>query len=99
MQILNTEPILCDFRGLRYLQNKMGFRNRQVHIHTDLNWSSQHKSGLEMPWLAPDWPGHILRGPQGPQVALTGLSWGVRATPGPVGASQGHSGAVRTTSG
>ena len=26
-QILNTEPFLCDFRGLIYLQNKTGFWN------------------------------------------------------------------------
>ena len=61
MKILNTEPILCDFRGLRYLQNKTGFWNRQVHIHTDLKWSSQHQSGFEMPRLAIEWPGHPLR--------------------------------------
>ena len=39
LQILNTKSFLCDFRGLRYLQNKMGFRNTQVHIHIDLKWS------------------------------------------------------------
>ena len=52
-----------------------------------------------MTQLAPDCPGHTLRGPQGPQVAPTGLSGGVWPTQGPVGASQSHSDAVRTTSG
>ena len=72
---------------------------RQVHIHTDLKWSSKEQSGLEMPRLAPGWPGHTLRGPQWPHVAPTGLSRGVRAIQRPVGASQGHSVAVRTTLG
>ena len=46
--------------------------------------------------LPPDWPGHILRGPMGPKVVLTGLSGlGWR----PVCASQDPSGAARTTSG
>ena len=58
--ILNTEPILCYFRGLRYSHNKMKFWNRQVHILTDLKWSSQHRSGLGMTWLAPVLPGHTL---------------------------------------
>ena len=98
MKISNTEPIFCYFMGLRYLQNKMRFRNRQVHIHTDLKWSSQYQSCLEMTRLAPDCPGHTLRGPQRPPVAPTGLSGGVLATQGPVGASQSHSDAVRTTS-
>ena len=49
--------------------------------------------------LAPDWPGHTLRSPQGPQVAPTGLSGGVWATQGPVSASQGHFEAVRSTLG
>ena len=71
--LLNTKPTFCYFRGLRYLQDKMKFRNRQVHIHTGLKWSSQHQSGLEMTRLAPDWPGHTLRGPHRPQVAPTGL--------------------------
>ena len=99
MWISNTKPILCYFRGLWYLQNKTRFPNRQVHIHTDLRWSSQYQSGLEMTWLALDSPGHTLRGPQGPPVAPTGLSGGVLATQGPVGASQSHSDAVRTTLG
>ena len=76
----------------------MKFWKRQVHILTDLKWSSQHQSGHEMTQLAPDWPDHTLRGPQGPQVAPTRLSGGVWVTRGPVVASQGHSGAVRTTS-
>ena len=90
---------MCDFRGVRYLQNKAGFRNRQVHIHTDLKWSSQEQSGLEMPRLAPGWSGHTLRGPQWPHVAPTGLSRGVWAIQRPVGTSQGHSVSLRTTSG
>ena len=77
----------------------MKFWNRQVHILTDLKWSSQHQSGLEMTRLAPDWPGHTMKGPQGPQVAPTGLSGAVWATQRPVRASQEHSEAVRTTSG
>ena len=74
VKTLNTEPFLCDIRGLRYLQNKIGFRNRQVHIHTDLKCSSQHQNGSEMPHLNSDWPDHVLRGPKGPRVAQTGLS-------------------------
>ena len=54
---------------------------------------------LEMPRLAPGWPGHTLRGPQWPHVAPTGLSRGVWAIQRPVGASQGHSVSLRTTSG
>ena len=72
---------------------------RQVHIHTDLKWSSQHQSGIEMTQLATDCNFRPLRGPQGPKVAPTGLSGGVWPTQGPVGASQSHSDAVRTTSG
>ena len=34
IKTLNTEPSLCKFRGLRYLQNKMWFRDRQVHFLT-----------------------------------------------------------------
>ena len=52
---MSTEPSLGDLRGLRYLQNKIEFQNRQVHIDNDLKWSLQHQSGLEMPKLAPDW--------------------------------------------
>ena len=99
MKISNTEQTLYYFRGLRYLQNKTKFRNWQVDIHTDRKWSSQHQSCLERTQLPPDWPGLTLRGPQGPQVAPTGLSGSVRATQEPVGASQGHFEAVRTTSG
>ena len=73
MKVLNIEPILCNSRRLRYLQNKTAFWSKQVHIHFVLKWSSQHQSSLEMPWLAPYWPGHSLRGLQGPQAALTGL--------------------------
>ena len=46
IKILNIEPFLCKFRGLRYLQNKMWFRDKQVHFLTDLKWFSQHQSGL-----------------------------------------------------
>ena len=31
------------------------------HIHTDLKWSSQPKSGLEMSRLTPEWPRQSLR--------------------------------------
>ena len=72
---------------------------RQVHIHTDLKWSSKEQSGLEMPRLGPGWPGHTLRGLQWPHVAPTGLSRGIWAIQRPVGASQGHSVSLRTTSG
>ena len=57
MFIFNIEPVLCYFRELKYLQNKTGFRNRQVHIHTDLKWSSQPQSGLGRPRQAREWPG------------------------------------------
>ena len=87
MQILNTEPFLCDIRGLRYLQNKMGLQNRQVYIHTDLKWSSQHQNGPEMPQLTADWPVHTLRGPKGPKIAQTGLSGVYWASQVPVRAS------------
>ena len=33
MQILNTQPFLCDIRGPGYLQNKMRFSNRLFHSH------------------------------------------------------------------
>ena len=89
VQILNTEPVLCFFRGLRYLQNKTQFRNRQVHIHTYLKWSSQPQSGLEMSQRTPEWPGKSLRD-------QFGQFWASRQS---VGASQGHSGSVRTTTG
>ena len=62
-----------------------------------LTWSGPHST--RKAWLAPDWPGHIPRHPQGPQVAPNGLSGCVGATQGPVGAFQGHSSAVRTISG
>ena len=39
LEILHTEPFLCDIRGLRYLQNKVGCRNRQGHFRNDLMWS------------------------------------------------------------
>ena len=39
LKILNTEPILCDIRALRYLQTKMGLGNRHNHIGNDLKWS------------------------------------------------------------
>ena len=87
MEILNTESFLCYFRGLSYLKNKSRYRNRQEHIHTDLKWSSQHQSGIEMTQLATDCNFRPLRGPQGPKVAPTGLSGGVWPTQGPVGAS------------
>ena len=78
MKILNIEPILCNSRRLRYLQNKTAFQSKQVHIHSDLKWSSQHQSGLEMPWLDPYWPGRThnwsLRGCTGHSVATRGIS-------------------------
>ena len=77
----------------------MWFRNRQVYIHTDLKWSSQHQSGREMPKLAADWPGHTLRGPKGPKVAQTGLSLVIWTLQGPVRASWGQSVTAETTSG
>ena len=99
IKILNTEPILCDFRGLRYLQNKKGFRKRQVHIHTNLKWSSQRQSGLERPRLAPEWPGHPMRDQLGQLGAPEGLSGYDQASQEPARASQDHSCAVRTNSG
>ena len=85
--------------GLRYLQNKTRFRNRQVHIHTDLKWSSQPQSGLGMPRQAPEWPGHPPERPVGATWAPEGLSGYDWASQEPVRSSQGHSGAVRSTSG
>ena len=99
MWISNTKPILCYFRGLRYLQIKTGFRNIHVHINTGLRWSSQHQSGFEMPRLAPEWPGHPLRDQLGQLGDPEGLSGYDQASQRPVGASTGHSGVVRTTSG
>ena len=32
-QILNTEPFLCDLRGLRYKQNKIGFLRKVIVIN------------------------------------------------------------------
>ena len=52
-----------------------------------------------MTQLAPDWPGHTLRGTKGPQVSPTGPSGIVWTTQGSVETSEGHSEAVRTTSG
>ena len=52
MKILNTEPILCDIRGLRYLQTKMGLWNGHNHIGNDLKWSQQCQIGLKMSF----WP-------------------------------------------
>ena len=47
---------------------------RQVHIHTDLKWSSKKQSGLEMPQLAAEWPRHPLRDQLGQHGATEGLS-------------------------
>ena len=88
MKISNTEPILRYFRGLRYLQNKTRFQNRQVHIHTDLKWSSQYQNGLEMTRLAPDCPGDTLKGPQVPP---TCPNWSLRGYPDHSGACSGIS--------
>ena len=99
MQILSTKPFLYDIRELRYLQNKKGFWNTQVHIHVDLKLSSQHRNGPKMPQLTADWPGYTLRGPKGPKVAQTGLSGVGWASQAPVRASQGQSDTAKTTSG
>ena len=72
---------------------------RQVHIHTDLKWSSKKQSGLEMPQLAAEWPRHPLRDQLGQHGATEGLSGYDQASQEPVGASQGHSVPLRTTSG
>ena len=72
---------------------------RQVHIHTDLKWSSEKQSGLEMPQLAAEWPRHPLRDQLGQHGATEGLSGYDQASQEPVGASQGHSVPLRTTSG
>ena len=53
IKTLNTEPSLCKFRGLRYLQNKMWFQDKQVHFLTDLKWFSQYQSGFARGLLAP----------------------------------------------
>ena len=97
MSISNTEPTFSYFGG--YLPNKTKLRNRQLHIHTDLKWSSQPQSGLELPQLAPEWPGHPLKDQLGQLGAPEGLSGYDRTSQEPVGSSQGHSGTVRTASG
>ena len=84
---------------MRYLQNKTGFQNRQVHIRTDLKWSSQPQSGLGMPRQVREWAGHPLRdqlGQLGAPEGHSGYDW---ASQEPVGSSQDHFGSVRTTSG
>ena len=82
MKISNTEPILRYFRGLRYLQNKTRFQNRQVNIHTDLKWSSQPQNGLEMFRVAPEWPAQSLRGKLWAPKGLSGYD---QASQQPVG--------------
>ena len=80
--------------GLRCIQNKIGFSNRQVPIHTDLSGPHSTKKALRCPdWLPTGLviSREALRGPKLPQLVSQGVS-------GPVGASQGHSRAVRTTS-
>ena len=77
-----------------YKTNGRSRIDKYIFIHT---WSSPHSTRVALRW--PNWPSHILRGPQGPLVAPIGLSGGVQATHGPVGASQAHSEPVRTTSG
>ena len=72
---------------------------RQVHIHTDLKWSSKKQSGLEMPQLAAEWPRHPLRDQLGQHGATEGLSGYDQTSQEPVGASQGHYVPLRTTSG
>ena len=72
---------------------------RQVYIHTDLKWSSKKQSGLEMPRLAAEWPRYPLRDQLGQHGATEGLSGYDQASQDPVGASQGHSVPLRTTSG
>ena len=71
---------------------------RQVHIPTDLKWSSKKQSGLEMPQLAAEWPRHPLRDQLGQLGASEGLSGHDLAGQGPVESSQDHSGAMKTTS-
>ena len=90
--------MLCNFRGLIYLQTKTGFRSRQVYVHTDLKWSLQQQIGLEMPQLVAEWPGHPSRDQLGQHGATEGLSGYDQASQEPVWASQGHSCALRTTS-
>ena len=65
------------------MQNKIGFQNRQVHIHTDQKWSTQYKNGFEMPQLTSDWPGDTLKGLKGPKLVSQG--W-----PGPDRSQLGH---------
>ena len=73
MYILNTERFLCDIRGLRYIQNKIWFWNRWVHIHSDLKCSSQHQNDFEIPRLTSDWPDHTMRGPKGLKLVFQGF--------------------------
>ena len=46
MQILNTESFLCDFRGPRYLQNKIGFLTKPLVINS--NFSHFYSSGIQI---------------------------------------------------
>ena len=43
-QILNTKPFLCDLRGPRYLQNKMGFVTEAIEFN--LHFCYFHLSGI-----------------------------------------------------
>ena len=47
--------------------------SKQVHIYTDLKWSSLPQSRLEMSRLAAEWPRHPLRDPLGQLGAPEGL--------------------------
>ena len=92
MKILNTEPFLCKFRGLRYLQNKMWFWDKQVHLL--MTWSGSHSTRVFL--RGPSWPLtdqisnlEILRCPKLAQSVIRD-SWG------PVVASQGQSGSIKT---
>ena len=82
-KILNREPILCDIRGLRYLQTKMGIWNGQNHIESGL-------SSARLASRCPYWP---LIGPDNPWETSFGNFGPLRASQGmtrPVGSQLGH---------
>ena len=77
-ETLNIEPFLCKFRGLRFLQNKMWFRDKQVHFL--LSWSGSHSTRVVL--RGPSWPltdqiSHleVLRCPKLAQSVIR-VSWG-----------------------
>ena len=89
--ISNTKPILCYFRGLRYLQIKTGLRNIQIHIHI-LTWGGP--DSIRVALRCPDWP---LSGQDTPWETSWG-NWGtLRASQGMTRAVKSQSGHLKAT--